>query len=199
MSDLSEAYDALIRNATLFRMSAAFIGLKKCVQSVEDTPFWLGTIRGEFGTTFLKAGPRQHISPAADGLPPGMPKSQVGAVWNPLEQHACRFKLFTDSVNTLLPEHQTLLRQELPKIWTRRVRDSRKWLYYHPSMNKEIAVQVFKIHRDQAASVRRADGLSESLDNVLFCLLHFHGVSPDAWPDRRKGSKRKATTTQSTR
>jgi hypothetical protein len=124
-------------------------------------------------------------------VPPILPPSQRGEIWNPLVREACRMKLLNDTASALAPKHRSILERELPKIWARRVPGGRKWLFFHPSLTRESTIRVFEALDDSIASVRRGDGLVESVDNLVFGLLYVHGVPVDQWPGRRKGSKRK--------
>lgn len=184
--NLIQAYNAIAQNAALFRMAAALSDLKQRAQTTDQTSFWL-----EFGF--------YTPPPLFNGLPQGMPPTEAGRTdWKPLQQDKSRLDLFENSVKDLEPQHVVLLRKELSKIWAR-PGSGRKWLYFHPSLNREITLKVFEINGDRPGSVRRADTLVESMDNVLFGLLYFHGIHHDHWPCRRKGSKRKtATPTRST-
>lgn len=206
-SDLSGAYGAIARKSLLFRMSSGLVQLKPWAQTPAQTEEWLGRTRGQFGVH-----PSSVIVPIEDtpspsprpvvGLPDGMPVKQQGGIdWKPLENHASRLYLFNETLKSMNDTgHVALLRSELPLIWARPLAgNSRKWLFFHPSLNREIVLKVFEIHNDRTVSVRRGDGLVESMDNLVFGLLHFHGVSSEHWPCRRKGSKkRRSPSTQNT-
>jgi hypothetical protein len=215
--DLAGAYDAIARKSMLFRMSAGLVRLRPWAQTPDQTAEWLERTSGEFGITVRPPSKKKValplpsvplFTPQALPLPPpppssldeqlptGMPKKQRAARgWKRLLLHESRLKLFNDTLAGMEDEaHKALLRMELPNIWARSLAENRrKWLFFHPSLSREVVLKVFEIHNDRTVSVRRGDGLVESMDNLVFGLLLFHGVPYDHWPGRRKGSKRKAT------
>jgi hypothetical protein len=120
-----------------------------------------------------------------------MPKTQREIPgWKPLAGHTSRLQLFNETLDGIDdPLQKAILRTELPAIWVRPAETSRKWIFFHPSLSKDVILKVFQLLGDKTVTSRRASGLVESMDNVIYGLLHCHGVPSNQWPERRKGCK----------